>query len=125
MWIIWVGLVTVDSNWKQLLYPQFSRFYLNYPNPKQQVWTKYHQDIYVYCADLIASPLRTIFNQSIISGVFPGEWKLSKVIPLFKHGERTDLNNYRPISIVPVVAKVFGCLPFTWENRLVHGLGNW
>ena len=27
--------------------------------------------------------------------------------PLFKHGERSDLNNCRPISIVPVVAKVF------------------
>ena len=56
------------------------------------------------CADLIASPLCTIFNQS---GVFPDEWKLSKVIPLFKQGERSDLNSYRPISIVPVVAKVF------------------
>jgi len=32
---------------------------------------------------------------------------LWKVIPLFKQGERSDLNNYRPISIVPVVAKVF------------------
>ena len=40
------------------------------------------------CADLISSPLCTIFNQSIICGVFPDEWKLSKVIPLFKHGER-------------------------------------
>ena len=56
------------------------------------------------CADLITSPLCTIFNQS---GVFPDEWKLSKVIPLFKQGERSDLNNYRPISIVPVLAKVF------------------
>ena len=60
-------------------------------------------------ADLIASPLCAIFNQSIISGVFPDEWKLSKVIPLLKQGERSDLNNYCPISIaiVPVVAKVF------------------
>jgi hypothetical protein len=46
-------------------------------------------------------------NQSIVSGVFPDEWKLSKVIPLFKRGERSDLNNYRTISIIPVVAKVF------------------
>jgi hypothetical protein len=30
-----------------------------------------------------------------------------KVIPLFKHGERRDLNTYCPISIIPVVAKVF------------------
>ena len=32
---------------------------------------------------------------------------VTKVIPLFKQGERLDLNNYRPISIIPVVAKVF------------------
>ena len=52
-------------------------------------------------ADLIANHLHVcaIFNQSIV---------LSKVIPLFKHGERSDLNNYRPISVIPVVAKVFG-----------------
>ena len=60
-------------------------------------------------ADLIANHLHVcaIFNQSIVSGIFPDEWKLSKVIPLFKHGERSDLNNYRPISVIPVVAKVF------------------
>ena len=56
------------------------------------------------CADLIASSLCSIFNRSIVSGVFPVEWKCSKVIPLFKHGERSDLNHYRPISIIPVVA---------------------
>ena len=39
--------------------------------------------------------------------MFPIEWKSTKVIPLFKQGERSDLNNYRPISIIPVVAKVF------------------
>ena len=59
------------------------------------------------CADLIAESLCTIFNHSIVSGIFPDEWKLSKVIPLFKQGNRSDLNNYRPISVIPVVAKVF------------------
>ena len=58
-------------------------------------------------ADLITNHLCAIFNQSIVSGVFPDEWKLSKVIPLFKQGERSDLNNYRPIPVIPVVAKVF------------------
>ena len=58
------------------------------------------------CADLIAESLCTIFNQSIVS-VFPDEWKLSKVIPSFKQGNRSDLNNYRPISVILVVAKVF------------------
>ena len=51
--------------------------------------------------------LCSIFNQSIRSGIFPQEWKCQKVIPLFKEGNHSDLNNYRPISIVPIVAKVF------------------
>ena len=59
------------------------------------------------CADLIADPMCSIFNQSIRSGIFPQEWKCAKVIPLFKEGNHSDLNNYRPISIVPIVAKVF------------------
>ena len=59
------------------------------------------------CTDLISYSLCEIFNLSIITGVFPEEWKCSKVIPLFKQGERADMNNYRPISIIPVVAKVF------------------
>ena len=47
-------------------------------------------------------------DQSIRSGIFPQEWKCAKVIPLFKEGNHSDLNNinYRPISIVPIVAKV-------------------
>ena len=56
------------------------------------------------CADLVASSLCCIFNRSITSGIFPTEWKFTKVVPLFKQGERSDLNNYRPISIIPVVA---------------------
>ena len=59
------------------------------------------------CPDLIADSLCSIFNRSINTGIFPEEWKCSKVVPLFKEGDRKDLNNYRPISIIPVVAKVF------------------
>ena len=59
------------------------------------------------CSDLIATSLCSIFNQSIISGIFPEEWKSAKVTPLFKNGQRSDPNNYRPISVTPIVAKVF------------------
>ena len=58
-------------------------------------------------ADLVADHLCAIFNKSIVTGIFPDEWKLSKVIPLFKQGNRLNVNNYRPISVIPVVAKVF------------------
>ena len=57
-------------------------------------------------AGLLADHLCAIFNKSIVTGIFPDEWKSSKVIPLFKQGNRSNVNNYRPISVIPVVAKV-------------------
>ena len=44
---------------------------------------------------------------SLLSGIFPDDWKCARVTPLFKQGEASDLNNYRPISVTFVVAKVF------------------
>jgi len=58
-------------------------------------------------AGVLAPSLAFLFNQSISSGVVPTEWKLARVTPIFKKGKRQDVNNYRPISIIPAVAKVF------------------
>ena len=44
---------------------------------------------------------------NLVSGIFPDDWKCTRVIPLFKQGEPSDLNNYRPISVISVIAKVF------------------
>ena len=60
------------------------------------------------CADIISGPLSDLFNKSLMSGIFPDDWKCARVTPLFKQGESSDLNNYRPISVISVVAKVFG-----------------
>ena len=43
---------------------------------------------------------------SIDSNRFPYDWKTAGVIPLFKNGQRSVLDNYRPISIFPVVSKI-------------------
>ena len=51
------------------------------------------------CADLICIPIRDISNQSVSQDIFPDDWKCAKVTPLFKEGDRDDLNNYRPIDL--------------------------
>ena len=78
------------------------------------------------CPDLISESLTLIFNRSINTGIFPDEWKYAKVIPIHKHGKRNCTDNYRPISIIPVVAKVFERIIynqlslFFCENRLLN-----
>lgn len=60
-----------------------------------------------YCAFELAVPLMHIINNSFECGVFPEKLKISKVIPLYKKGDPTLLENYRPISLVSSFSKVF------------------
>ena len=57
-------------------------------------------------APFIANSVTYICNQSIKNSQFPDKWKEAKVTPLHKNGPKDDLNNYRPISILPVISKV-------------------
>ena len=57
-------------------------------------------------APYIADEVTFICNHSIINSVFPSKWKEAKVTPLFKNGPHEEVNNYRPISILPVLSKV-------------------
>ena len=58
-------------------------------------------------ASIVAPSLTAIFTKSIITGIYPTEWETARVTPVFKKGVKSDLNNYRPISVIPVVSKVF------------------
>ena len=58
-------------------------------------------------AGTITTGLTEIFNQSIASGVFPNDFKVAIISPIFKSESRLECNNYRPISVLSVVAKVF------------------
>ena len=47
-----------------------------------------------------------MFNLSFATGIFPEAWKQATVIPLFKGGDRTSVENYRPISLLPIAGKL-------------------
>lgn len=57
--------------------------------------------------DLVAVPLCKLINQCIIDSTFPDCLKISRVVPVFKKGDNNDVGNYRPISIIPVLGKLF------------------
>ncbi len=47
-----------------------------------------------------------IINTPIVTGKFPSPWKHATVIPIFKNGDRSDVNNYRPVSLLLILSKV-------------------
>ena len=57
-------------------------------------------------ADVLAKPLAKIINISLETGVFPSDWKTSKLTPIYKSGARDCIENYRPISIISAISKI-------------------
>ena len=60
-----------------------------------------------YLSEIISPILCKIVNRSFEMGQFPKFFKTARVIPLYKTGEPNDVNNYRPISILPIFSKIF------------------
>ena len=58
-------------------------------------------------ADILIPILLEEFNKSLALGKFPASMKLANITPVFKKDDRTDKNNYRPISILPNLTKIF------------------
>ena len=75
---------------------------------------------------IFASSLSQIFNLSVSRGIFPDSWKIAKVAPVHKSGPADDQSNYRPISVLPVVARLFEKLvydqmyTFLNDNNLLY-----
>ena len=55
----------------------------------------------------IMKPLAILINKSMTEGVFPKELKVAKVTPIYKGKDKTEFNNYRPISLLNVISKIY------------------
>ena len=66
----------------------------------------------LYGKKAIAPFLCKIFNMSLVQGYFPDDLKAARVTPIYKNGDKDNLCNYRPISILPVCSKIL--------EKLVH-----
>jgi len=65
------------------------------------------------CALSLALPLTQFFNRIITDGNFPLIWKHAEVITVFKKGDKSLPTNYRSISLLPSLSKVFECVLHT------------
>ena len=67
-------------------------------------------------AQVITESIAYIINLSLAQSKVPNEFKTARVIPLYKKGEKCKEGNYRPVSILPVISKVFEKVVFNQVN---------
>ena len=75
---------------------------------------------------VLIKPITIILNHSLRTGIFPDKLKIAKIIPLHKKDDLTSISNYRPISILPSISKIFERVMFNQlyscfiENDLLY-----
>lgn len=65
-----------------------------------------HPLVLKHCSDTLAAPLTALFNLSLNTAHIPHEWKIHKIRPIPKGGDRSNVCNYRPISLLCTTSKV-------------------
>ena len=65
-----------------------------------------HPKLLKCASEIISKPLAKIFNNSLNSSDIPIEFKTAKITPIHKGNSKIDINNYRPISVLPIPSKI-------------------
>ena len=78
------------------------------------------------CINEFIEPITYMNSESLKSGVFPSELKIARIVPIFKSGDPSLLNNYRPISLLSFFSIFFDKIAynivfdFLYENKVLY-----
>ena len=106
--------------------PEINSIIKSISNSKSVGHDQICSEIVKQVAPQLTPALVEIINLSLTCGQFPDKLKIAKVISIYKSGSKTDVSNYRPISILPVVSKIFERVAFTRlysfleKNNILH-----
>ena len=76
-----------------------------------------------YIKDVVSPHLSSLINMAIDEGIFPDCLKVARVVPIYKGDDKQSPTNYRPISVLPIICKIFEIVMFIRLNNYVNDLG--
>jgi hypothetical protein len=66
------------------------------------------------CAQILVTPLHFLYNLILTTSVYPCLWKVGKICPMFKSDKKNIISNYRPVTILPHISKVFESIIYSY-----------
>ena len=72
------------------------------------------------CGQSVVKPLSIIFKNCIDNGIFPGIWRKSNIILVYKKGDKKIIGNYRSASLLPICDEIFEKLLFNSIIKFLH-----
>ena len=76
------------------------------PN-KASGWDEISPIMLKICDSSIIKPIAIIFKTCMATGIYPSNWKMSNVCPVHKKNSKYNEKNYTPISLLPILSKIF------------------
>ena len=104
---------------KQLSINELEDAFFSLKINKSPVYDDISFNIVKKCFSSLCEPLKYLFNLSIEKGIFPDDLKIAKVTPTYKADDKSDLRNYRPISVLSCFSKILERIMY---NRLYQYL---
>lgn len=97
--------------WQKIKGVDVLKFVSNLSSSRSEDYYGFSNKVVKDVIDLILEPLTFIFNKILEQGKYPRAFKLTKVTPIFKKGEKLSPSSYRPISLIPIFSKILeGCI---------------
>ena len=104
----WLSLINPENHtfeFKEVTYQQIMKILQTTKPSKAAGIDKVPAKLIKDGANEIAAPLTFLINTSLQSGIFPTSEKIAIITPLYKSGDRTNIDNYRPISVLNIISK--------------------